>query len=53
MSKMVDILKNLMTKKTSQKALAEIRKGGGLKFFVKQEKMCIANEKAEAGKLAE
>ena len=52
MAKMVDLLKNLMTKKTSQKALAEIRKGGGLKFFVKQEKMFIANEKEEAKKLA-
>ena len=51
MAKMVDLLKNLMTKKTSQKALAEIRKGGGLKFFVKQEKMFIANEKEEAKKL--
>ena len=53
MAKMVDLLKNLMTKKTSQKALAEIRKGGGLKFFVKQEKLLIANEKEEAKKLAQ
>lgn len=52
MSKMVDLLKNLMSKKTSQKALAEIRKGGGLKFFVKQEKMFIANEREEVKKLA-
>ena len=50
MAKMVDLLKNLMTKKTSQKALAEIRRGGGLKFFVKQEKMFIANERDEARK---
>lgn len=45
MLSMAGLLKELLSKETSQKAIAEIRKEGGLKFFVKQEKAWLLKEK--------
>jgi hypothetical protein len=45
---MADALKDLMTQDASKKFIRQISKGGGLRFFVKQEeKMLLKNDAKE------
>jgi hypothetical protein len=39
---MVEILKDLLTEEASGKVISQLKKGGGLKFFVNQELRVLA-----------